>query len=57
LLRGRVDEAFFDPLPDDDLAAPDVDHQVEVEPHAPHAGKQVGDVPDDEIKAKTSVRL
>ena len=32
-------------VPGDDLAAPDVDHQVEVQPYATHAGGQVGDVP------------
>ena len=36
-------------VPGDDLAAPDVDHQIEVEPHAPHTGGQVGDVPAPEL--------
>lgn len=29
-------------VPGDDLATPDIHHQIEVEPHAPHAGGEVG---------------
>ena len=32
-------------IPGHQLAAPDVDHLVEVEPHPSHGGGQVGDVP------------
>jgi len=32
-------------IPGNDLAAPDVDHQVEVQSHPAHGGGQVGDVP------------
>ena len=32
-------------IPGHHLAAPDVDHQVEVEPHTPHRGRQEADVP------------
>ncbi len=32
-------------IPGHHLAAPDVDHQVEVQPHASHRGGQIGDVP------------
>ncbi len=32
-------------IPGDDLAAPDVDHQIEVQPHPSYVGGQVGDVP------------
>jgi hypothetical protein len=35
----------FGDIPGHDLAAPDIDHQIEVEPHPSHAGGQVGDVP------------
>ena len=35
----------FSDIPGHHLAAPDVDHQIEVEPDAPDAGGQVGDVP------------
>lgn len=35
----------FGDIPGDDLAAPDVDHQIEVKPDAPDAGQQIGDVP------------
>jgi hypothetical protein len=35
----------FGDVPGHHLAAPDVDHQVEVEPHPSHGGGQVGDVP------------
>ncbi len=35
----------FGDIPSDDLAAPDVDHQIEVQPNATHGGGQVGDVP------------
>jgi hypothetical protein len=36
-------------LPGHDFAAPNVDHQVEVEPVAPDAGGQLGDVPAPEL--------
>jgi len=36
-------------VPSHRLSAPDVDHQVEVEPHAPHARGQVGDIPAPEL--------
>jgi hypothetical protein len=32
-------------IPGHHLAAPHVDHQIEVEPHTSHSGRQVGDVP------------
>jgi hypothetical protein len=32
-------------IPGHHLAAPDVDHQVEIQPHTPHRGGQIGDVP------------
>ena len=32
-------------IPGHHFAAPDVDHQIEVEPHTAHRGRQVGDVP------------
>ncbi len=32
-------------IPGHDLAAPDVDHQVEVQPDPAHGGGQIGDVP------------
>jgi len=36
-------------LPGHHLAAPDVDHQVKIQLHPPHAGGQVGDVPTPEL--------
>lgn len=36
-------------VPGHDLAAPDIHHQVEVQPDAPHAGRKVGDVPAPEL--------
>ena len=36
-------------VPGNDHAAPDIDHQIEVQPHAPNAGGQVGDVSAPEI--------
>ena len=42
-------------VPGDDLAAPDVDHQIEVQPHPPHAGGQVGDVPAPELIGAVSM--
>ncbi len=35
----------FSDIPGHHLAAPDVDHQVEVQPHPSHGGGQIGDVP------------
>ncbi len=35
----------FGHIPGDNLAAPHVDHQVEVQPHPTNGGGQVGDVP------------
>jgi len=35
----------FGDIPGHDLAAPDIDHQVEVQPDPTHAGRQIGDVP------------
>ncbi len=35
----------FGEIPGDDHAAPDIDHQVEVQPHPTHGGGQVVDVP------------
>jgi hypothetical protein len=48
-IRGQLGILALVDVPGDDLAAPDVDHQVEVEPYAPHAGGQVGDVPAPEL--------
>lgn len=32
-------------IPGHDFAAPNVDHEVEIEPHTTHVGGQIGDVP------------
>ena len=36
-------------IPGHDLAAPDVDHQVEIQPDPAHGGWQIGDVPTPEL--------
>ena len=35
----------FGDVPGHHLAAPDVDHQIEVQPHSTNGGRQVGDIP------------
>ena len=32
-------------IPGHHLSAPDIDHQVEVQPHTPHRGRQIGEIP------------
>ncbi|CAK6687619.1 hypothetical protein OGCDGJMD_00258 [Cyanobium usitatum str. Tous] len=36
---------IFGDIPDDDLGAPDVDHQIDVKPDATDAGRQIGEDP------------
>ena len=44
-IRGDFGVLPIGHLPGHHLAAPHVDHQVEIKPHTTHAGGQIGDVP------------
>ena len=44
-IGGDLRRLHLSHIPGHHLAAPDVDHQVEVQPHTPHCGRQKADVP------------
>jgi hypothetical protein len=49
LISGHLGDLPIGDVPGGDLAAPVVDHQLEVNPHAPQPGVQVGDDPAPEL--------
>jgi len=48
-IRGDLGVLPLDYVPGHQLAAPDIDHQIEVQPDATDAGRQVGDDPAPEL--------
>ena len=44
-IRRDLSRLHLGHIPGHHLAAPDVDHQIEVQPHTPHRGRQKADVP------------
>ena len=44
-ISGDLGRRYRGDIPGHHLVAPHIDYQVEVQPHTPHRGGQIGDVP------------